>query len=158
MHVRNVTSVAMAPDNSSGSPMIGDHALARFPFGPNEALHARSIALALSKKMGAPSTDAQDQLGTICPWASRGRRQRELSLGYHRRPRVLNVHCPAIYPDCNVGESAFAMLATAMRRSLSYVRCRAVYSVMMQDQSWSASSRFRSSSWCAPFVRFVEAS
>lgn len=76
--------------------MMGDHALARFPFGPNDALHARSMALVLSKKMGAPSTDAQDQLGTFCPCPSFGRRHRELSFGYQRSPSVLNVHWPAM--------------------------------------------------------------
>jgi hypothetical protein len=76
--------------------MIGDQALARFPFGPKEALHARSIALVLSKKIGEPSTEAHDQLGTFWPCASFGRRHRELSLGYQRSPRVLNVHWPAM--------------------------------------------------------------
>lgn len=126
----NVTFAAIAADNSTGSPRMGDHADARLPLGPNEALHARSMADELSEKIGEPSIDAQDQLGT-CPVEALVRRHRVLSLGYQRRASVLKVHCPAMYPDCRVGESAFAMLAIAMRRSLSYVIFRAVYSVMM---------------------------
>jgi hypothetical protein len=54
------------------------------------------MADVLSKKMGEPSMDAHDQLGTCCPFASLGRRHRVGSFGYQRSPKVEKVHWPAI--------------------------------------------------------------
>ena len=61
----NVTSVAMAADNSMVLPDNGDQLATSSSDEAKDTLHAKSIAEAVSKKIGDPSTDAQDQLGTL---------------------------------------------------------------------------------------------
>lgn len=61
----NTTSVAMAADSSIMFPDNGDQLATSPSEEANDTLHARSMAEVVSKKMGEPSTDAQDQLGTL---------------------------------------------------------------------------------------------
>ena len=128
--VCKVTSVDIAADSWSVSPVSGDQVSA-WLFSPgNVAVQAKSMAEAVSKKIGEPSTDAHDQLGMF--WlTSCGLRQLVVLLGCQSRSRMLKVHCPAMYPDFSILANFFATPARATSRSESYVRSRAVYSVTM---------------------------
>jgi hypothetical protein len=88
----NVTSVAMAADSSMVSPDNGDQLATSTSDDANDTLHARSIADIVSKKIGEPWTDAQDQLGTLWPVKGFDRLHLVLSVGYQSSPIVLNVH------------------------------------------------------------------
>jgi hypothetical protein len=88
----NVTSVAMAADSSMVFADNGDQLAMSPSDDANDTLHARSIADVVSKKMGEPSIDAQDQLGTWWPVRGFDRLHLLLSFGYQSNPIVLNVH------------------------------------------------------------------
>ncbi|CAI6339738.1 unnamed protein product [Periconia digitata] len=92
---RKLTSVAMLAVSRSCSPLSGDQT-GLCGFAENVALHARSMADALSNSIDESSTEAQDQLGTLRPGMFLGLRHCVLLFGYQRSPRVLQVHCPAM--------------------------------------------------------------